>query len=198
MMKWVLYIFRISVLKISKMSGRLTKEHKKQLEIWIGKGKRNFELIFSLTKDGGTAQAFHDKCNNQGPTVTVVYNDHNSIYGGYASQSWNRTNAHITDAEAFLYQLEYSRDVKRNKFPVKNAQKALYCHTNYGPVFGSNSAPDMWTYNTAVFENGIFKICGDMIGFETNYDSIGVKAADVNNGSSRVVDIEVYRVTGTN
>jgi len=178
------------------MASRLTKEHKKQLEIWIGKGKRNFELIFSLTKDGGTAQAFHDKCDNQGPTVTVVYNDHNSIYGGYASQSWKSNDSeNVTDSEAFLYQLVFSGKAKQNKFPVKQVDRALYSYRLCGPIFGFDGH-DLWTFNTAVYENGVYRLDGNMGGFGNNYNTSSMNAADVNNGSNTVFDIEVYKVTG--
>jgi len=143
------------------MASRLTKEHKKQFEIWIGKGKRNFELIFSLTKDGGTAQAFHDKCDNQGPTVTVVYNDHNSIYGGYASQSWKSNESEVTDSEAFLYQLVVSGKAKQNKFPVKQVDRALYSNRGCGPIFGCGRH-DLLKFNTAVYQKGVYRLDGNM------------------------------------
>ena len=175
------------------MSGRLTKEHKKQLEDWIGKGSRTFELVFSLTKDEGTAKAFHDKCDNQGPTVTVVYNDQNSIYGGYAYESWKYSGGYYSDANAFLFQLAFSGNKKRNKFSVKTSGNALYGYSTKGPIFGQD---DLWTFNKAVKDGNVYRIDGDMSGFGSTYDSLGTKSVDINNDSKVVIDIEVYKVTG--
>ena len=64
------------------MSGKLTDKYMDQLEQWIGIGPKKFDLLYAITRDGCDATAFHQKCDNQGPTVTVLYNQHSSIYGG--------------------------------------------------------------------------------------------------------------------
>ncbi|XP_052247799.1 interferon-induced protein 44-like [Dreissena polymorpha] len=64
-----------------------------------------------------SATAFHQKCDNKGPTVTVLYNQQDSVYEEYASSNWtSSTGAYITDSNAFLYQLKYSGSDTLTKF----------------------------------------------------------------------------------
>ena len=53
-------------------------------------------LLFRASRDGFTASAFHSRCDNQGPTVTVVKSDGN-IFGGFTESAW----AGKTDNTAF-------------------------------------------------------------------------------------------------
>ena len=39
------------------------------------------------SRDGFTASAFHSRCDNKGPTVTVVNSDGN-IFGGFTESAW--------------------------------------------------------------------------------------------------------------
>jgi len=39
---------------------------------WFGKSYIVTELIFRATKDGFTANSFHTKCDNKGPTVVII------------------------------------------------------------------------------------------------------------------------------
>ena len=66
----------------------LKKAYKDQLVTWISR-PCHFRLLYKISRDGCSAQKFHQKCDDQGPTVTVRYNTNNTIYGGYLSQSWN-------------------------------------------------------------------------------------------------------------
>ena len=68
-----------------KMTGRLSDDHMDQLESFIGTGPKTFRLLYSFTRDGCGNQPFHSKCDNQGPTVTVLYNPQGCVYGGYTS-----------------------------------------------------------------------------------------------------------------
>ena len=61
-------------------------EYLKKLYEWTGYKK--MELIYRGTRDGSEAQTFHNKCNNQGPTICLCKNEKDNIFGGYASISW--------------------------------------------------------------------------------------------------------------
>ncbi|KAH3817362.1 hypothetical protein DPMN_118895 [Dreissena polymorpha] len=83
------------------------------------------------------ATAFQQKFDNQGPTVTVLYNKQDSVYGGYGSLSWNKANA-------FLFQLKYSGSDK-HKFQIKNSTYGMYGHSTCGPTFGGGN--DLYTFS---------------------------------------------------
>lgn len=61
------------------------------------------------TEDGFTAATFHKKCDEQGPTVTVVQvKETMQIIGGYTSLSWNSPKGNYyfeADPLAFIFSL---------------------------------------------------------------------------------------------
>ena len=46
------------------------------------------ELLYRGTRDGSTADIFHKKCDNQGPTIVLYKNEKGNIFGGYSFISW--------------------------------------------------------------------------------------------------------------
>ena len=51
--------------------------------------KKKFELLFRGSRDGMTSNNFHEKCDNQGQTITLCINEKGYIFGGFASIPWN-------------------------------------------------------------------------------------------------------------
>ena len=46
------------------------------------------QLLMRASRDGFQAQTFHSKCDNKGPTVTIVKSG-NNIFGGFTETSWS-------------------------------------------------------------------------------------------------------------
>ena len=46
-----------------------------------------WRLLFRASRDGFTGSAFHSRCENKGPTVTVV-NSNGNIFGGFTESAW--------------------------------------------------------------------------------------------------------------
>lgn len=44
-------------------------------------GYENMELIYRDTRDGMTSNKFHENCDNQGPTITLIKTDKNNFRG---------------------------------------------------------------------------------------------------------------------
>ncbi|KAH3715463.1 interferon-induced protein 44-like [Dreissena polymorpha] len=174
------------------MAGQLPEKYMDQLESWIGTGPKIFTLLYKITKDGCNPATFHQKCANQGPTVTVLYNQQDSVYGGYVSAHWNSGGAWVQDANAFLFQLKYSGTDTFTKFPIRETTYALYGGKTYGPLFGMGH--DLLTFlNTVNSSGGYFALKGQMkFGCYNNQD---LSADQVNNGNMNVTELEVYRVT---
>ncbi|XP_060585145.1 interferon-induced protein 44-like [Ruditapes philippinarum] len=176
------------------MGGKLTDKDMDQLEQWIGTGPKTFTLLYAITRDGCNATTFHQKCDNQGPTVTVLYNQQGSVYGGYAPVSWNSTNQYINNTSAFLYQLRFSGNEKTTKFPIKSShyQYALYFHPSYGPTFGYGH--DLNTFTITVNSSGTYFALNGGLSIGNTYDNKGLTANDINNGNLNVTELEVYKV----
>jgi hypothetical protein len=179
------------------MGGKLTDQDMDQLEQWIGTGPKTFTLLYAITRDGCNATTFHQKCDNQGPTVTVLYNQQGSVYGGYAPVSWNSSGGYTNTSTAFLYQLRSNGNKKATKFSLKavNYPYSLYNDASYGPCFGGGY--NLHTFSNTVNTSGTyFALNGTTGAIENGYDLQGFSRAQINDGNMNVIDLEVYKVTG--
>jgi len=182
------------------MTGKLEDSDMDQLEQWLGTGPKTFTLLFSATRDGCDAATFHQKCNNQGPTVTVLYNAQGSVYGGYTGQSWNGSARYIDDTTAFLYQLKFSGNEQRTKFHVISSAFAIKSYKEYGPAFGGG--PQLHTFKGIILpSSGLFALNGSTVFNDNSYRMANVSPKvkswdDINNGNLNVTELEVYKVTG--
>ncbi|KAH3803143.1 hypothetical protein DPMN_156845 [Dreissena polymorpha] len=178
------------------MTGQLRDSDKTQLEQWIGQGQKQFTLLYSATSDGCTSQKFHEKCDYQGATVTLVYNEVGSVFGGYTSASWaGNVNSYTRDDKAFLFQLKVSNKDTFRKFPVSNSTYSIYSHSSNGPVFGGNTGYDMNLFSgTIASSGGLFQLNGGFA-FGINYTMSGVSSwNDIHNGNLNIKELEVYSV----
>nr|XP_034306979.1 uncharacterized protein LOC117682758 [Crassostrea gigas]XP_034306980.1 uncharacterized protein LOC117682758 [Crassostrea gigas] len=174
------------------MTELLNQIYRDQLVTWIGK-PCHFRLLYKISRDGCSAPTFHQKCDGQGATVTVLYNTNNSIYGGYLSQSWNSNATYINDPNAFLFRLQYNGSSNPLKFPVSNAACAGIGNDSYGPLFGSSH--DMYTFSGTINSSGgVFSLNGNFDGLGGCYSLNGQNSASVANNSLQVTDLEVYQI----
>ena len=65
----------------------MNKEHRSTLKAWLPPLDGKWKLLFRASQDGFTAQAFHGRCDNKGPTVTIIKSG-NNIFGGFTENSW--------------------------------------------------------------------------------------------------------------
>ena len=181
------------------MAELLDKKYKDQLVTWIGRFC-HFRLLYKISRDGCSAKTFHQKCDDQGPTVTVLCNSNNTMFGGYLSKSWNSSERYIYDCSAFLFRLQYNGSSNPLKCPVINAAYAGYGHSDYGPTFGEGSISHndysngyhIRTFSGTINKSGnYFPLNGGIncIGNTYNWKSI-------TNNNFRVTDLEVYKVEG--
>ena len=96
----------------------------------------NGKLLYRASIDGFSAQAFHVKCDYKANTITIIKNNFNYVFGGYASQSWKSTGPYVDDKNAFVFSLRRNGESKNEKFMVDNSSFALQMDPSYGPIFG--------------------------------------------------------------
>lgn len=176
------------------MAGKLTDKHMDQLENWIGKGPKKFDLLYAVTRDGCVPTAFHQKCDNQGPTVTILFNQHGSVYGGYTAVSWDQSGQWKNDATAFLFQLQYNNGSAANKFPCTSPTYAILGGSTYGPTFGSGH--DLQAFNGTINNSGGYFALNGSMNLNNAYNSQGITTNQINNGTLNVTELEVYKVIG--
>lgn len=179
------------------MTTPIQEDEMKTLQKWIG-GKVKFTLLYKISRDGCDAWTFHTKCDCKGPTVTVIYNTKNTVYGGYTSKSWlGAGSAHyVYDPKAFLFQLRYNGKRVDKKYSIKTGEygNAIHCCHNVGPVFGGG--PDMPHIAANIDPaNGVFTLKSCTL--NKTYDMKGDDLSAFSDDILEVRDLEVYRVDGT-
>lgn len=108
-------------------------------------------LLFKASVHGFCTYTFHQKCDRQGPTVTVAYNNSGYVFGGYVSKDYSQSNQYIVDEKAFLFSFN-EREVDKDPLRVvsTNAQNSFY-DTNTGPNF--NSLVFLYNNTATVYSN---------------------------------------------
>ena len=124
--------------KILKESNRQNEFIKKLLE-WTGWQK--IRINIQRNKSGMNNKAFYDKCSNKGPTITLIKNDKDNIFGGYASISWKlgKDDKDYSAPDSYLFTLTNIYNIEPTKFPSKKDQHEIRCYVYRGPVFGNGT-----------------------------------------------------------
>lgn len=180
------------------MDGRLGEDEKRQLQNWIGRGPKTFTLLYAITRDRCHPAFFHEKCDGQGPTVTVLYNPQGSVYGGYASASWRSLPArHVSAPGSFLFQLKYNGAITLNKFELKpdEHEYSVFHSPAYGPTFGRGHSNDLRTFIATIHNDDGHFLLNGILNIGVSYDNRGIAADRINNGTMAVTELEVYKLT---
>ena len=159
---------------------------KKMVSNWIlktmkSKGKNiNMTLLYKATVNGDGCSNFHNCCNNQGYTLTLIRNTKGFRCGGFTTQKWQSNNCCMKDPNAFLFSLDY-----KEYYPSYDGENAIYDHQSYGPCFGST--------NDLCISNGC-RSNNSSCNFPTYY--CGTRYRSLTGGVSnfKVDELEVYKI----
>ena len=147
---------------------------------WINNEKSfKFKLLYKGTTDGDTIEEFHNKCDNQYPTISIIESTDGQIFGGYTTKSWDKNNLKdIPDPDSFLFNLN---NIK--KYPVSNDKGIM---SNYICDFGGKNFRELWVNDQYFSNNGG---CSNGNGFNfKNYELSGGKS------SFKIKELEIYKV----
>lgn len=138
----------------------LTPNHMKQLNRWSGfPVNTRWRICYNSSLHGSNTSEFHKRCNQRGPSFSVLsINQDSRIIGGYAPASWRKSQNRQSgsyfakgDTRAFLFILKHPNP-KKSPFQYKHKSKAecisreaklhhvqtLYTEgTTSGPTFGA-------------------------------------------------------------
>ena len=156
-------------------------------KIYEWSGYQKMELLYRGSRDGTKSTIFHEKCDNQGPTITLYKNDKGNIFGGFSPISWACGDKYITNSKFFIFTLTNIYDTKPTKFPSKNSGYQAYHGKGHCPYFY-----DIRTYTDYLNEKSYSN-------FPENYeDSLGkgysLFTSDQNNKSFQMKEIEVFKL----
>lgn len=101
---------------------------------WIARGKNiELDLLYRGSRDGFYAKDFHERCDNKGATLVVCKSaTYEKVFGGYTSKDWGQIEDYVSDKDAFLFSVSNS-----TKHTITNADCAIFCSAEAGPVFGA-------------------------------------------------------------
>ncbi|KAG9288943.1 hypothetical protein G9A89_019565 [Geosiphon pyriformis] len=97
-----------------------------------------FENFFRASRHGFDNGNFHSRCDNKGPTFTIVkLSSKNIIVGGYNPLNWNSNGTYQNSNSTFIFQFSdsSSQSGKIGRITT-NYQYAVYNNPSYGPTFG--------------------------------------------------------------
>ena len=96
------------------------------------------KLLYRGTRDGMTNTNFHNKCNNQGPAISLFKNDKGNIFGGYASTDWSSYGNYKSAPDSFIFSLTNIHGTEPTKFPNSDSKYSIYDVSSEGPRFGDD------------------------------------------------------------
>ena len=168
----------------------LSKEHQKKLDEFIGKPRRQWNLIYRATQDGFDSKDFASCCAEQGPTITVISSSSGHLFGGFTNQNWHRHTheKYNADPTAFIFTLSNPHKISPTKYAISESHisEAIQSDPSCGPIFG---ASDM------AICTGCNSSSGSKIKFPASYVDTTRKGATTFTGTETftVAEIEVYR-----
>ncbi|KAM3876278.1 interferon-induced protein 44-like [Diretmus argenteus] len=115
------------------MNPKLTKSQERALCSQIGRVK--LQLLYKASIHGFTGAAFHQRCDNQGPTLSVGYNSSGYVFGGYTSKPFNQSGNYVQDDQAFIFTFSGTNILK---YQVTSPNYAVRMTGNSGPYFGES------------------------------------------------------------
>lgn len=110
----------------------------------------DWKLLYHSAVHGQSFNTFLGKISNdEGPTILVIKDKEGYIYGGYASQPWERHGDFYGDLKSFLFQIYPKASIFRSTGANHNVQ---WCAVN----FGSESIPNGIGFGGRVNHFGLF------------------------------------------
>ncbi|CAF3404582.1 unnamed protein product [Rotaria sp. Silwood2] len=80
-------------------------EHTQKLNEFYDKFNQHWKLIYKTPHDDFDAKTFHSRCDNQGPTMTIILSNNNYLFGDFTAIPWTSDNSNKSDTTAFLFTL---------------------------------------------------------------------------------------------
>ncbi|CAI2193018.1 14100_t:CDS:2, partial [Funneliformis geosporum] len=118
-----------------------------------------FKLLLRGSRDGFTPEEFHTRCDEKGPTVTILRVENTGeILGGYNPVNWhsNILGNYSPSNSSFIFSLgDKVFNYEPNLSKITNASKAIYQSESYGPCFGGGYS-DLRLFGADFKDNGEF------------------------------------------
>ena len=158
-------------------------------KIYEWSGCNNMKLLYRGTRDGMGSNYFHNKCNNEGPTISLFKNEKGNIFGGYASTDWTSYGNYKSAPDCFIFTLTNIHGTEPTKFPNSNTSYSIYDNSSYGPTFGGGH--DIYTNITNSSQSAFPHSYQDILG---KGKSIFTSNLNNSNYNFNLKEIEVFKI----
>ena len=164
-------------------------EFLQKLYEWTGYEK--MELLYRGTRDGSEANIFHNKCDNQGPTICLCKNEKGNIFGGYSSISWTSNDQYEYAEDTFLFTLTNNDGTEPAQYHIENCDNAVYHNPNYGPTFGDGH--DFYISDNYLNNNDSYCSLNNSYPDELGYGN-SIFSGDDNTDNFKLKELEVFKL----
>ena len=94
---------------------------------------KEFKLAYRGSRDGYLSSDFHRKCDNIGPTLSLIRTSHGKTLGGYSRASWDQLGSYKHDT-MFIFSYDLNTKYKPQSF-----QNSTLHNASYGIYFSINA-----------------------------------------------------------
>ncbi|RHZ78317.1 hypothetical protein Glove_166g11 [Diversispora epigaea] len=167
-------------------SSIITAEHAALISSWIDRKESTYELInipyeFKLisrgSRDGKTRQAFKDRCDKQGPTVTIIKTKGTEqLIGGYNPKQWNSSGQWLVTKDSFIFSLGTGRDLQNE------------------PILSRVANPEQAIRDCAPIYDCVGFGCGDLHIIEGSCVRKDYEREIINSTTFTIEDFEVFKI----
>ena len=150
--------------------------------------KCRFNLLYKATRDGSYPEDFHRKCDNKGPTITLIKTNDNRKFGGYISkdrQYGNRVEVYVKDKNAFIFSID-----KKKKYNIKDGNTDAF---TYSSVRGPNFTNGLGFFNNNDSGNMFLPVNSYESKTIPNYNSFN-EYEFAGKDNFKAVEIEIFQV----
>ena len=134
-----------------------------------------------------STDAFHNRCNNKGPTVSIFKSEKGYIFGGYASVDWTGRGYQRSAPDSFTFTLINMYNISPTKFPNDRSDESIYDVDSFGPFFGYSGGADI-----------CINFSSNYTGFRAYKDVLNkgysIFTGDKNNNTFNLKEIEVFKL----
>lgn len=174
-----------------ELASEILSDPKKQeavLKMITGTAINEAKLLYKASRDGMSAQMFHNLCDNKGATVTIIKTEGGKVFGAYTDIPWTSGEYKKKVAgkgNSFLWAIDSKNKVA--KFKCLKPDAEVYHYADRLPVFG---------------EGHFLHLDGNMTG-STYPKSLSYEAPNVDDPAAfiaggknfKAIDIEVHQVS---
>ncbi|RIA94052.1 hypothetical protein C1645_818605 [Glomus cerebriforme] len=94
-----------------------------------------FRLLYRATRDGFSSEAFHEKCDDKGMTISVAkIKDSDQIIGGYNPLEWESKDNYKSTTSSFIFSFKDGKKTAKVSYP-NNKQYAIHNSSEDYEVF---------------------------------------------------------------